>query len=123
MKKNAELLVSTAFFLASLFVGVSRMWGKFGLSEFANHRNEYLLHIGAGIFLGITLHVAASVLIARRNGSWRAAYLAIAGVVTPFLFITIIHQTRMALNDGPGTVSLGFGLLSAAFVSYMTKRG
>lgn len=123
MKKNSEFLVSIAFFLASLFVGVSRIWGKFGLSEFANHSDEYLLHIGAGIFLGITLHVAATALITRRNGSWRAVYLAVAGVVTPFLFIMLIHQTRTALNDGPGTVSLGLGLLSAAFVSYMAKRG
>ncbi|MBF0635456.1 MAG: hypothetical protein HQK85_12450 [Nitrospinae bacterium] len=99
------------------------MWGKFGPTEFANHRDEYLLHIGSGIFLGITLHVAATVLIAQRNGSWRAVYLAIAGVVTPFLFIVLIHQTRVAINDGPGTVSLGFGLLLSAVASYLAKRG
>lgn len=123
MKKNVELFVSALFFLLSLFVGAQRMWGKFGPTEFADHRNEYLLHIGAGIFLGITLHVAATVLIMRRNGSWRGVYLAIAGVVTPFLFIVLIHQTRMAINDGPGTVSLGFGLLLATLVSYLTRRG
>lgn len=123
MKRNVELFISALFFLLSLFLGAQRMWGKFGPTEFASHRDEYLLHIGAGIFLGITLHVAATVLIARRNGSWRSTYLAIAGVATPFLFIVLIHQTRMAINDGPGTVSLGFGLLSAAFVSYLAKRG
>lgn len=123
MKKTAELFVSTGGFLAALFVGVSRMWGRFGPSEFASHRDEYLLHIGAGMFMGITLHVAMTVLIARRAGSWLSVYLAVAGLVTPFLFIILIHQTRTALNDGPGTVSLGFGLLVAALVSYLTKRG
>ena len=123
MKKTAELLISAGFFLAALFVGAERMWGRFGPSEFASHRDEYLLHIGSGIFLGITLQVAAAVLIAGRTGSWRALYLAVAGLVTPFLFIVLIHQTRTALNDGPGMVSLGFGLLSAAFVSYLLKKG
>ena len=123
MKKTAELLISAGFFLAALFVGAERMWGRFGPSEFASHRDEYLLHIGVGIFLGITLQVATAVLAVGRTGSWRALYLAVAGLVTPFLFIVLIHQTRTALNDGPGTVSLGFGLLSAAFVSYLLKRG
>lgn len=123
MKKTAELFVCAGFFLASLFVGLSHMWGRFGPSEFGSHRNEYLLHIGAGIFLGITLQVATTVLIVGRTGSWRALYLAVAGIATPFLFIVLIHQTRTALNDGPGAVSLGFGLLSAAFFSYLLKKG
>lgn len=122
MKKTAELFISTGFFLAFLFVGASRMWGKFGPSEFAVHRDEYLLHIGAGIFMGITLHVAMAVLIARRAGSWLTVYLAVAGLATPFLFIVLIHQTRTVLNDGPGTVALGFGLLTASLVSYLAKR-
>ena len=123
MRKTAELFISAGFFLAALFVGASRMWGKFGPSEFASHRDEYLLHIGAGIFLGITLQVATSALIAGRAGSWRALYLSIAGLATPFLFIVLIHQTRASLNDGPGTVALGFGLLAAAFLSYLLKKG
>lgn len=98
------------------------MWGKFGPSEFANHRDEYLLHIAVGIFFGVTLQIAATVLIFHRSGSWRTVYLALAGLLTPFLFIILIHQTRMALNDGPGTVSLGFGLLLAAFASQLSKR-
>lgn len=123
MKKTAELFISAGFFLAALFVGAGRMWGTFGPAEFASHRDEYLLHIGAGIFLGITLQVATAVMIVGRTGSWRTLYLAVAGLVTPFLFIVLIHQTRTALNDGPGTVSLGFGLLAASFVSYLLKRG
>jgi hypothetical protein len=123
MKKSVELLISTGVFLVLLFVGASRMWGKFGPSQFADHRNEYLLHIGAGIFMGITLQVATSVLIARRFGSWRAMYLAIAGAGAPFLFIALIHQTRTAINDGPGTVSLGVGLIVASFISFLAKRG
>lgn len=123
MKKTAELFISAGFFLAALFVGASRMWGNFGPTEFASHRDEYLLHIGAGIFLGITLQIATAVLIVGRTGSWRALYLAVAGLATPFLFIVLIHQTRGALNDGPGTVSLGFGLLAASFLSYLLKKG
>jgi hypothetical protein len=122
MKKTAEFFVSIGFFLAFLFIGASRMWGKFGPAEFAARRDEYLLHIGAGVFLGVTLQIAASALFSRKGGSWRNVFLAVSGVVSPFLFLVLIHQTRAFLNDGPGTISLGAGLLAASFFSYLLKR-
>ena len=77
---------------------------------------SYLLHIASGAFFGWGCTAAAF-----DTDSWRSP-LRILGVVSPILFLAVIHQTKTVINDGPAAVAMGFALIAGGLLARARVR-
>ncbi len=120
MGKKLILDLSLVAVVAS--VGLMRVKGVDApFADLVAHQiRVYLLHTCVGLFFGWALYsgVARALKKACHNSD---KALTIAVIVSPVLFLVVIHQTRNAINDGPGTFGVAAGYLLAVVTAAIMK--
>ncbi len=83
---------------------------------------QYSLYMAVGMFFGWALFIGISNLLNWSSATAPVSMLAIA-LVSPILYLVVIHQTKHTFNDGPATMALGAVLiLSSLLTAILEKR-
>jgi len=86
----------------------------------AHQIRVYLLHTCVGLFFGWALYSGTAGAFAMADRKSDKA-LTIAAIVSPVLFLVVIHQTRNVINDGPGALGVACGYLLAVVAAAIMK--
>lgn len=98
----------------------------FGSAQFFDSIREYALLCTAGAMFGWLLTASARGYKEKflfSDDSSMFPVVETLGVLSPVVFLIVLHQFRYFLNDGPANISMGLVLLVNAILSGGRKRG